>query len=239
MIDRALFVEGLNRVAFSVQQVVDAATQGVYFDVFTRRMDDQEWDRFTRWCAESTPWVSEPRYRRFPSVPELQEALRIFRGERPALAEATEAYERVIAAGVYTPEGGTSWTFRGVKEACGEAAAEAFLAAGGTAAFASTGNADRRRERFVAAYAETVREDPETKLLPAQAALPAAVELGQIGREEARRLVERIAGEAGLPDPRPPGPAMVVLTPEREVTLREQAARILAEEPAVIVEPIE
>ena len=162
MIERAEFAEGLAKIGIAVRQPADAATMAVYHDVLGARTNAEEWRRFVLWalCASRWTW--------FPKLSEIQDALRAFRGERPLSAEANQAYERVLRSGVYSPEAGTSWTFRGIRDRCGEAAAEAFLAAGGNAAFETTWDEAKRRERFIAAYSEAVRENPATALPVAQ-----------------------------------------------------------------------
>ncbi len=195
MIERATFAEGLMRLAVATRaQDVNRGTVAVYHDALAPQTTADEWDRITRVAVASGRW----RY--FPTVAELLDALREFRGERLPEAEAAEAYQRVLDAGIYTPQGGTGWTFRAVRESCGTAAAEAFLAAGGDAAFRSTWDESKRRERFIQAYARAVRADAGTRLLPAapqRRFLPAGE---PPSRDEARallRIVQRRAREAG------------------------------------------
>ena len=184
------FAEGLNRIGVAVRQVPDKATLGVYFDGIGQQTTGEEWLQFTRWAVATDRF---PTF--FPKVSELRAALRQFRGAPSLEAEATEAYERALASGTYAPQGGTTWTYRGIRERCGDAAAEAFLAAGGNSAFITTWNEDKRRERFVEAYRSAVLEDATTALLPAgdvkllpAPALPTA--------SEARALLKEIAGHA-------------------------------------------
>ena len=153
-------------------------------------------------------------------------------GAAPLDQEAVQAYERILEAGTYTPEGGTSWTFRGVRDGCGVAAAEAFIAAGGNAAFVTSWDEAKRRERFIAAYAETARCAPETRLLPAgkeQKALPAGDHYVAAG--EAAGLVRAIAAlpEAEATVPRPKGATIVHADERRLDELRRQRDAILAE----------
>jgi hypothetical protein len=161
VIDKLLFAEGLARVGIAVRQPADAATLRVYHDALADQTSADEWPAFCEWAVRSCAFAW------FPKVAEFLDALRRFRGERPVGAEATAAYERVLAAGTYTAECGASWTYRGVLEACGKAAADAFLAAGGHLAFATTWDEGKRRERFVVAYAEALRAEPGSRLLPA------------------------------------------------------------------------
>jgi len=223
--DFKALVAGLTRIGVAMRQAPDKATFDVYHPCFEQDMDGPTWDRFTQWAIEFHPWVEESRYRRFPSVPELKEAVRLFRGDRPMLAEATEAYERVLGCGTYSPQGGTTWSYRAVKERCGEAAAMAFLAAGGTAAFETTWDESKRRERFVAEYAESVRESPNAALLPEGVkALPPAEPNRALTQAEAVEIMRGIEERAPKVKRR-----FVQITPERAAELERQKAQILEE----------
>lgn len=192
MIERAVFAEGLSRIGVATRVEVSEAMFNVYHDAIGPQTTADEWRHFTRAAVASGRW------RFFPTVAELLDGLREHRGERLPEVEASDAYERVLTSGVYTPQGGTSWTYRGVKEACGVATAEAFVAAGGDSAFRSTWDEAKRRERFVRAYASATRNDPATRLLPAgpRLALTAGDERREPTRGEAGALLRRIAGKA-------------------------------------------
>lgn len=196
MIEAEPFALGLGRIALSLRQAYTPQEQLVYFEAIGPQTDAAEWERFTRAAVASSRW---PKW--LPNVAELLDALREFRGAPSLDAEAVAAYERVIGAGVYTPEGGTSWHFRAVREACGSAAAMAFLEAGGHHAFASSYRESDRRERFVRAYVAEVRERPQSRLLPAGAdAMPTleAVEPpSQAEAAQAMRRIRAIAESAG------------------------------------------
>lgn len=209
------FGKALSRLATACRQELDDLTLEVYTEALCYQVEPDEWEAFTR-KAVAAGWFTW-----LPKVVEILDALREFRGDRPLLVEATEAYERVLQAGVYTPEAGTVWIYRDVRETCGEAAAEAFLAAGGNAAFGSTYRENDRRERFVAAYGEAVRESPAAKLLPAGPtvrALPAPV---LPSREEAASVVERLRDMAGV-EPPPVKATVVDMDPERVAALKRQ-----------------
>jgi hypothetical protein len=216
LIGEADFAAGMAAIGIAVRQEADPATLAVYHDVLATRTDPDEWRAFVRWGLESSRWTW------FPKLAELQDALREFRGDPPMLAEATEAYERVLKAGTYCPEGGTTWEYRSIREKVGEAAAEAFLAAGGNSAFANTWDESKRRERFVAAYGEAVRESPETKLLPpvSYRALPPAE--SPPTREEAVSVVEKLRDLAGVEPPKPKT-TVVEVDPARVEALKRQA----------------
>jgi hypothetical protein len=171
-------------------QDVNRGTVEVYFDALAPRADDGEWRRFT------VAAVASGRFRFFPTVAELLDALHEHRGERLPEAEAVEAYERVLGAGTYTPQGGTTWNYRAVRESCGVAAAEAFLAAGGDGAFRSNWDEAKRRAAFVRAYAAAVRDDASKRLLPTgpMRALAAGDDHHEPTRAEAGSIL-RLVGE--------------------------------------------
>jgi hypothetical protein len=221
VIEAAEFAEGLTRIGIAVRQPADAATIAVYHDVIGPYTTAEEWRAFVRWALVAARW------RWLPKVPEIQDSLREFRGERPLMSEATDAYERVLKAGQYTPEGGTVWIYRAVRETCGDAAAEAFLAAGGNAAFATTWDEGKRRERFAAAYVVAVRAEPTAGLLPAgpTKALPSGE--APPTREDAAAVVEKLREMVGVKAPGPM-PRVVELTPERKAELERQAETIKA-----------
>jgi hypothetical protein len=210
----------MSAIGIAVRQEADTATMALYHDILGPRTDAAEWASFVRWALESGRWTW------FPKLAELQDALREFKGDRPLLVEATEAYERVLESGGYCPERGTTWIFRDIREKCGEAAAEAFLAAGGNNAFVSTWEESKRRERFVAAYGEAVRESPETKLLPWREikALPPAE--AQPTREQAGEVIRRLQDMVDV-EPAPRKVDKVIATDERLAELRAQAETIV------------
>lgn len=222
MIEFEPFVIGLTKIGIALRKPYDPASLTVYHDVIGPRTNADEWERFVAWALAADRW------RIFtPTVPDLQDALREFRGQRPVLVEATEAYDRVIAAGVYSPEGGTSWNYRAIKESCGDAAAEAFLAAGGNSAFATTWGEDKRRERFVSGYSEAVREEPMAALLPAGPTKLLAAPVVEASREEAVSVIGRLRELTGMvPASEIRRPVRVEATPERLEALRRQAAEI-------------
>ena len=189
--NRSDFVKGLTRVAVACRMTLDDATVEVYADALMHQSTAEEWDTFTRAA------VASGRFRFFPTVAELVDALNEHRGGRPLEVEAGLAYERTLAAGTYTPQGGRTWTFRGVVSCCGEAAAEAFMAAGGHSAFATTWDEAKRRERFGRAYVAAVRAEPSARLLPDpsdERALPTGEHEPTL--EEARDILRKIDAKA-------------------------------------------
>jgi hypothetical protein len=227
LIDRTAFAAGMSAIGLAVRQEADAATMALYHDILGPRTDADEWARFVRWALEGGRWTW------LPKLVELQDALREFRGDRPLLVEATEAYERVLQSGTYIGDG-TQWIYRDIREKCGEAAAEAFLAAGGHHAFATTFRESDRRERFLAAYQEAVRQDPDARLLPAgpvRALPPAEMPLS---REEAASVIERLHWIADV-EPAKPSRARPLTEEEWEArrrALEQQGREMLGSEVA-------
>ena len=229
MIDAERFSIGLSLVALAVRETVDAATFAVYHQLLAGETTADEWARFTQRLARCAPRAGDGRPR-FPTAPEMLDALAEFRGHPALPAEAAEAYARVVAASTYTPEGGASWNWRDVRARCGAAAADAFLAAGGHHAFATAWDEPRRRERFLAAYQAEARERPAARLLPAgpeTMALPVG-DL-QLSEAQATCVLVRLRAATGAPASRPRlGDGMVTATDERLALLRAQAVEIKA-----------
>ena len=226
-----MFAAGLTRLAASCRQEVDDLTLETYTEALCDQTTPEEWEAFTLTS------IRVGRFTWFPKVVELLDALREFRGLPSLDAEAVTAYERVLAAGSYTPEGGTSWEFRAVVAQCGRAAAEAFLEAGGHNAFASTFRESDRRERFVAAYVLVARQDETCRLLPPQPlsgliAGDLASELSAaFDRAAAAEVLERVSGIHSGEDPPPKftkPPRVVEATEDRLALLKRQAEEIKA-----------
>lgn len=227
MVDLAQFSVGLSVIAMQINQPMGEAKIQAFHMAMEDETSGPEWAAFCRQAVKRFGW------RFLPSVPELLDALREFRGEPSLDSEAVAAYEAVIKAGEYTAEGGTSWTFRRVLEQCGRAAAEAFMEAGAHHAFASTWGEDKRRERFVAAYTVTVRAEPATRLLPPGSPTgPALLPAGPGLFPSPLALVRKIAKLAGeLPREEMPARISADEWEARVEALRAQAARILTEQP--------
>jgi hypothetical protein len=162
-------------------------------------------------------------------VAEVLDAMREQRGGRSLEAEAVEAYQRVLESGVYAPQAGLLWSPRGVREQCGRAAMEAFLAAGGHSAFASSWDESKRRERFIREYSNVVRDDPSTRLLPAAGEAPKALP-GPAGYEpltaaEAHNILRKIEDRVPAHQSRMNDETLR----ERVAFLRAQATELTAE----------
>lgn len=231
MIDRATFTGGLAVIALQLNKPAEQALLDAYHLAFRDETSPEEWGAFFPGAVKRFGW------RFLPTVPELLDALREFRGLPNLDAEAVAAYERVTAAGQYTPEG-TTWSFRTVLQACGRAAAEAFLEAGGHNAFATTYREDQRRERFMAAYRAAARDDESARLLPppeARALLTGQTEAaGPPTKAEALEILERVSGIHSGEERQPftKQPRVVEATEDRLAALRRQAEELRSAEPA-------
>ena len=198
MIEAEAFTIGLTRVALAIRETVDSATFAVYHEAIGPETDAPEWESLTRDLAKNPPRGADGRPR-FPSVVELLDALSEFRGVPSIDVEAVQAYERVIASSIYTAEAGATWTYRGVAAACGKVSAEAFIAAGGHHAFATTWDEAKRRARFIAEYVAGARERPRERLIGSGGVplLTSGEERRDPTPEEARRLLGEIDSTLG------------------------------------------
>jgi len=153
------FTVGLGGIGLQLNQPVAKDVIKAYWLAFRDETDPAEWEAFCSVVVKRSSWTF------LPGVPALLDALREARGYQGLEAEATTAYERVLGAGTYSPEGGTTWIYRVIFDRCGPAAAEAFLAAGGHSAFATTYGEQKRHDRFVAAYVQAARAEPRSRIL--------------------------------------------------------------------------
>lgn len=207
--------KGLTRIGTATSHEVSELEFEFYGEALIAQTDAAEWEGFTRAAVASGRW------RWWPTVAEVLDALREYRGDQPLAAEATVAYERVVEAGTYCPEGGTRWEARRIREQCGEAALEAFLAAGGHAAFSTGWDESERRKAFLRAYQAAVRAEPSMRLLPAGSLpkllpAPADYQPPTVDRTSAREVLAKLDAMA---------PAKPVLVP-RGMTASEWEARM-------------
>lgn len=154
---------GLARIGVALNKPYDRAQVGVFADVLSEQTTADEFQRFVSWGLRGGKFG-----RWQPSLPEIQDALRAFRGHPTLDVEAETMYERVLGCRDYNPESGSIWSFRQIRDTHGEAAAQAFLAAGGHSAFATTIGEDKRQSRFIQAYKYEVRDDPRAALPDAE-----------------------------------------------------------------------
>lgn len=200
MIERLAFTGNLAKLALQLNRPAEKQLLDAYHEAMMDETEPEEWREFCRLGPKRFGWKF------LPSVPELVDALREFRGLPSLESEATEAYERVREASGYSPESGSVWTFRGVLKDCGRAAAEAFLEAGGHHAFATTWDESKRRERFIGAYCQVARAEPDLRLLPnaPQKALTSGeVSPGEPNETEVVQAMARIAEKATGQFPKP------------------------------------
>lgn len=206
MIELSEFTRGLGVIALQLNQALQEDKIRAYFLALQSETTAEEWEGFVHGIpGHLAPAVKRHGWRFMPAVPELLDALERYRGRPPLDVEATQAYERVLAARTYTPEGGATWVYRDVIDLCGVAAGVAFLAAGGNEAFRTTYQEEQRRARFAAAYVAEARSAPAGRLGPARDAL-AAGQAGSITAEAARQIIGEIERRAADLPAEEPGP---------------------------------
>ena len=191
MIERSDVTKGLALLSAALRFEVDEPTIRAYSMLLREQTTAEEWSAFCLHACEAGLWQ-----RAAPTFPELLPALREWRGEESIDSEALRAYERVLACNTYVPDAGGVWSYRQVSAECGKAAAEAFAAAGGHSAFASTYKAEERRSRFLAAYRAARMASPESKLLPAGPSRPALGD-GRSGGWQRAGALRLVGGDRG------------------------------------------
>lgn len=132
----------------------------------------------------------------FPSPGVLREFVRPKVSVDAAItSEAAAAYERVLSCNYYTPESGAVWSYRQIRDEIGEAAAEAWAAAGGNSSFswADETGASIRFKRFMDAY----REYEESKHAQ-RAALHEGAVRREISHSEAKALLGGLADRKAM-----------------------------------------
>jgi hypothetical protein len=237
VLDRTTCTRGLQLIADQIGQELTEQKFNAYYLGLANESDPREWAAF---CCVA---AKENRWRFLPSVPELIDALRVYRGGASADEledEAATAYARVTACAEYSPEVGAVWTYRAVAERCGKAAADAFVIAGGHEAFATNWESSKRREKFLNAYRRHARDVPASRLLPecaaALAALPAAPD-APVTRTEAEEAIAKIRAIVGADKAGAPAIDRARMTAnEREARLALLRAQAALEVPLVEVE---
>lgn len=221
------FICGLQALAdASKHSLSDGQADAYGLAILPHLTDPSEWSAFVAEMLRAGRW------RWFPLAVEIQDALREFRGAPSLDAEAVRAYERVTAAGEYTAQAGTVWTYRRVLTACGRVAADAFLAAGGSSAWVTLWRETERRQAFCAAYLLAARQEPAGRLLPAA---PAQAQItdgtsknsgDNLSPGEAAVLLGRVRERLAIPA-EPAQPRMTEAEAEvRLAELRRQAEQI-------------
>lgn len=155
MIDLEAFRKGMGHLGAAFNRAVTKELLDVFGGVLSVKLTTEQWERAVLRAIEAEKFFPPPAV-----------LLRYGLGEGSAKARAIEAYEHIVGAF----EHGWKYGPRDVREKFGEAAMEAFIAAGGARAFAwcEPENEPFRRRDFAAAWVETVEQDP-SRMLPAGA----------------------------------------------------------------------
>lgn len=131
----------------------------------------------------------------FPTPAEL---LELARTTDPA-TDAGLAFERTLRLHTHSPHAGALWSEAEIRETIGEAAAQAYRAAGGNAAMRHALHRDAHepytRKAFVECYLRVIQRDPATAL-----PVPSAKRLAQ-QESRARALVAETAKRLSPPQP--------------------------------------
>ena len=151
MIDLERFRKGMEILGAAFNREITAELSEAFARVLSPRLDTTGWERAVTRVLEAESF--------FPAPAVL---LRYGRAEGAAEARAAEVYERILASF----EAGCALGPREVRERFGEAALDAFVAAGGSRAFAwcEPKDAPFRFKRFLDAWMEVVEQAPERAL---------------------------------------------------------------------------
>ncbi len=153
MIEIVEMAKGLAMLGIAFNREITPELAEVYHGVLGAKLDPTGWERAVRRSLEAE------RYFPPPAV-----LLKYGAAERPTHARAAEVYDVIL--GCY--EGGVRMGPRDVRDRFGEAAMDAFLAAGGVAAFEWCDTRDQpfRRKSFLEAWSEAVEVEPAKALPP-------------------------------------------------------------------------
>jgi len=151
MIDVVRFKAGMVALGVGFNREITADVLDVYGRVLSRRLDTKQWERAVTRALEAERFFPPPTV-----------LLRYGIADGAPQARAGEAYAAILSRF----EGGRAMGPREVREQFGEAAFDAFVAAGGTRAFERCEPRDEpfRLKRFVEAWTETVDQSPERAL---------------------------------------------------------------------------
>jgi hypothetical protein len=161
VIDLDAFEDGMLKLGRAFSREISEGLLDTFAEVLSPRLNTQQWLKAVDRCLESESYFPPPAV-----------LLRYGADDRVLAAAAGDAYERIVAC----YERGDNIGYREVQERFGHAAAEGFVAAGGSRRFAWCEPDDEpfRLKDFRAAYVEQAEVDPIS-------ALPA-------GEAEAKRL---------------------------------------------------
>jgi hypothetical protein len=151
MIELRMMAGGLAALGAAFNREIRPEVAEVYHQVLGPRLDADDWARAVKRCLENETFFPPPavllRYGLREGVPE---------------ARAVEDYQAILGSF----EDGQPMGPREIRERFGEAAMEAFVAAGGTRAFSWCEPRDEpfRRKAFVEAWTEVEDQDPALAL---------------------------------------------------------------------------
>jgi hypothetical protein len=174
VIDAKAMATGMHMLGAAFNRTISKDVMEVYFQVLGARLDRESWERAVQRALECESF--------FPAPAVL---LRYGQAQGAPQARAAELYQAVL--GEF--ERGHALGPREVGDKYGTAAMEAFVAAGGSRAFAWCEPDDEpfRLKRWVEAWIETTEQEPSRALPPGEA--PKQFERG-FTREEAKALFE-------------------------------------------------
>jgi hypothetical protein len=150
MIDVTKFRQGMELLGAAFNREITKEVMDVY-GIVAERLDDEAWERAVRRTLETVEY--------FPPPAAL---LRLGMDYKPTAVSGSMVYEQILAAF----ERGEQLDSRSVRASWGEAARDAFIAAGGTRAFEFCEVKDQpfRRRAFLLAWDELVARDIEKGL---------------------------------------------------------------------------
>lgn len=193
MVDRKAFMVGMRALAVLPGRELTEALVSVYHDILAARFDDASWLAAVKRALETETFFPAPAF--FFALSRAEE-------EAAVHVEAAAAFDAVTRCTSYNPNTGTRVQERAVRERCGIVTFQAFVAAGGAAAFNAE---DERaltfvRKEFCDVYLKLARARDERLSLPApdpRKALEAGESQGIV-----RQLSRASGGRRELPEVR-------------------------------------
>jgi len=161
MLEKAEIAKGLALLSTAFNRVLTPEVVRLYREVISPKLDAQQWERAVKRALEAESFFPPPAV-----------LLRYGAADGSPRARALEFYDRIIRH----YESGDELGPREVRERYGDAAMDAFVAAGGSRAFSWCEPKDEpfRRRDFANAWVEVVEQEPK-------AALAAGVEPLRLG----------------------------------------------------------